>query len=556
MEQLITPYGGHLVNLIADPARVAELKQAALGFNSLDINWQQQCDLELLLNGGYSPLTGYMGQADYLSVLQTMRLADGRAWPLPLCLQVSAAQAAKIKVGESLALRDGEGFMLAVVTVHELWPADAALEASVLGAAPDEAWYVGGAVEGVSLPMRHDFLTLRQTPAEQRAHFVRRGWRQVIAWQARQPLRRAQHAFILRAAVDNEANLLIHPMAGGDPVESADYFSLVRSYRAVIGRFPSATSALALSPVYAREHGVRATLLNAIVERNYGCTHLIVGGEHVTQGQLRRGGDVITHEDYQHAAEQIEAIGIGLIPFPRMVYVEDRSQFMAEEEVPKGARAMMLTAEEVTRRLQEGRAMPDWYTFPEVLVELQRSHPPRSQQGFTVFFTGLSGAGKSTIARALTTRLMEMGGRSVTLLDGDIVRRNLSSELGFTREHRDINVRRIGYVASEITKNRGIAICAPIAPYTGSRRAVRNMIEPLGGFFEIFVATPIATCESRDRKGLYAKARAGIIKEFTGISDPYETPERAELSIDTTDLSVDEAVQRVLLKLEHEGYLR
>ncbi|MDP2027421.1 bifunctional sulfate adenylyltransferase/adenylylsulfate kinase [Sulfuriferula sp.] len=556
MEQIISPYGGQLVNLIASPERSAELKQAALDFATLDINWQQQCDLELLLNGGYSPLTGYMGQADYVSVLQNLRLADGRAWPLPLCLQVSAAQADKIKVGDSLALRDGEGFMLAVVTVSELWQADDALEASLLGGELGESWYIGGAVEGVSLPMRHDFLALRQTPAEQRAHFLRRGWRQVIAWQARQPLHRAQHAFILRAAVDNEANLLIHPMAGGDPVESAEYFSLVRSYRAAIGRFPSATSTLALSPVYARGGGVRTTLLGAIIERNYGCTHLIVGGEHATQGQLRRGSDVVTHEDYQHVAEHIHEIGVGLIPFPRMVYVEDRAQFMAQEEVPKDARVLLLTAEEVARRLQEGVAIPDWYTFPEVLAEIQRSHPPRSQQGFTVFFTGLSGAGKSTIARALTTRLMEMGGRSVTLLDGDIVRRNLSSELGFTREHRDINVRRIGYVASEITKNRGIAICAPIAPYTGSRRAVRNMIEPLGGFFEIFVATPIATCESRDRKGLYAKARAGIIKEFTGISDPYETPERAELSIDTTNLSVDEAVQRILLKLEHEGYLR
>ena len=556
MEQLITPYGGQLVNLIASPQRVAELKLAALGFASLDINWQQQCDLELLLNGGYSPLTGYMSQADYISVLQNLRLADGRAWPLPLCLRLTAAQAGKVKVGDSLALRDGEGFMLAVVTVSELWPADTALEGRALGDKADAGWYIGGAVEGVSLPMRHDFLALRQTPAEQRAHFVRRGWRQVIAWQARHPLHRAQHAFILRAAVDNEANLLIHPMAGGDPVESADYFSLVRGYRAAIGRFPSATSTLALSPVYTRGHGVRVTLLGAIVERNYGCTHLIVGGEHTTQGQLRRGSDILAHADYQHVAEQIHEIGVGLIPFPRMVYVEDRAQFMAQEEAPKGARVVMLTAEEVVRRLQEGGAIPDWYTFPEILAELQRSHPPRSQQGFTVFFTGLSGAGKSTIARALTTRLMEMGGRSVTLLDGDIVRRNLSSELGFTREHRDINVRRIGYVASEITKNRGIAICAPIAPYTGSRRAVRNIIEPLGGFFEVFVATPIATCEARDRKGLYAKARAGLIKEFTGISDPYEIPVRAELSIDTTHLSVDEAVQRVLLKLQHEGYLR
>ena len=558
MEQLITPYGGELVNLLVSSTRAAELKRDAFHLPSLDLNWRQQCDLELLLNGGYAPLTGYLGQADYLSVLHAMRLADGRTWALPVVLQIGEALAHTLKPGELLALRDAEGFMLAVVTVNEIWQADTALEAAQLGLAADAPakWYVGGAVEGISLPLRHDFMALRLTPAELRAGFMRRGWRNVIAYPARTQLQRAQYEFILRAAVQNEANLLIHPMAGGDPVESADYFALVRSYQAVIGRFPSATSQLALSPVYARDGGVRDTLARAIIQRNYGCSHLIVGGEHDIHGQHRRGTDIVQHEDYQRVADHITEIGVGLIPFPRMVYVEDRAQFMPLEELPKGARALTLTGTEIQRRLQAGVNIPDWYTFPEVLAEMRRSYPPRDRQGFTVFFTGLSGAGKSTLARALSTRLMEMDGRSVTLLDGDIVRRHLSSELGFSREHRNINVRRIGYVASEITKNRGIAICAPIAPYRNTRRDVRAMVEPLGGFFEVFVATPIETCESRDRKGLYAKARAGLIKEFTGVSDPYEIPERPELSIDTTDLSVDEAVQRILLKLEHEGYLR
>lgn len=558
MQPLIAPYGDQLVNLLVDAARAAELKKAAFHLPSLDLDWRQQCDLELLLNGGYSPLDGYMKQADYRSVLQTLRLEDGRAWPSPVLLEIPATQAESIQVGKQLALRDAEGFMLAVLNVSEVWSSDVALEAIHLGTAEDASvkWYAGGTVEGMALPQRHDFVALRWTPAELRAAFMKRGWRNVIAYPAHTPLHRAQYEFILRAAVQNEANLLIHPMAGGDPVESAGYFALVRGYQSVIGRFPAATTLMALSPLYLGAGGVRETLQRAIIQRNYGCSHLIVGGEQDEHGQRRRGTDIVQHEDYQRLAEHIHEIGVGLIPFPRMVYVEDRAQFMPLEEMPKGARARTLTGVEIGRRLQEGVKIPDWYTFPEVLAEMRRSYPARSEQGFTVFFTGLSGAGKSTIARALSTRLMEMGGRSVTLLDGDIVRRHLSSELGFSREHRDINVRRIGYVASEITKNRGIAICAPIAPYRGMRRDVRAMIQPLGGFFEVHVATPIETCESRDRKGLYAKARAGLIKEFTGVSDPYEIPERPELAMDTTDLTVDEAVQQILLKLEHEGYLR
>ena len=543
MNNLIEPYGGRLVDLLATPERAETLKQEAFGLPSLDLDWRQLCDLEMLMNGAYSPLTGYMTRAQCDRVEASMQLEDGRFWPLPISLGSTQKAAAALKVGDRVALRDGEGFMLAVLSVGDVW-------------ADGELTRLGGEIEGVALPPHPDFSALRSTPAELRALLTRRGWRKVVAWQARQPMHRAQFEFCLRTAIASEANLLLHPLAGGDITDAPGYFGLVRSFLVARERFPAATTQLALLPIPPRPADARDLMLRAIVARNYGCTALIVGGEYESSGEARRGSD-LTPERLPGLGADLEAsVGVQLIPYPRMVYVEDRAEFLPEPEVPQGSRTQMLSGEEFRRRMDAGLKIPEWYSFPEVIAELHRSTPPRDRQGFTVFFTGLSGAGKSTIARALAARLMEMGGRSVTLLDGDIVRRHLSSELGFSRAHRDINVRRIGFVASEITKNRGIAICAPIAPYRETRRAVREMIEAAGGFIEIHVSTPIETCEARDRKGLYAKARAGLIPEFTGVSDPYEVPEHPELAIDTTGLNVDEAIQRILLKLEHEGYLR
>lgn len=540
--QLIAPYGGTLVNLI-DPARRDALRQEALSLPSLDLDWWHQCELEMLMTGAYSPLAGFMTRAQSERVEKEMALDDGTFWPIPLTLACRDKAAAGLKPGDRVALRDGEGYMLAVLTVSDVWQAV-------------DGWHLGGAVEGVALPPHPDFAALRATPAELRALLVRRGWRRVIAWQARQPMHRAQFEFCLKSAIANEANLLLHPQVGGDITEAPEYFCLVRSFLAVLERFPAATTQLSLLPAPPREASARTLLLRAIVARNCGCGLLIAGGEHQADGNCRRGEDLAHAHADASLADHARKIGVELIAYPRMVYVEDRAEHLPEAEAPAGARVLTLSGEEFRRRMQAGLKIPEWYSFPEVLAELHRQSPPRERQGFTVFFTGLSGAGKSTLARSLAARLMEMGGRSVTLLDGDIVRRHLSSELGFSKAHRDINVRRIGFVASEITKNRGIAICAPIAPYRQTRHDVRAMIERVGGFVEIHVATPIETCEARDRKGLYAKARAGLIPEFTGVSDPYEAPEHPELAIDTTYLGIDEAVQQILLKLEHEGYLR
>lgn len=565
MDSLITPYGGELKSLLTSPERSAAIKQEAMTLPSLDLSWKQICELELLLNGAMSPLAGYMNRAEMHSVLADMKLPEGGFWPRPVMLVVSEKAAQKLSAGQTVALRDSEGVMPAILHISEVWPADPEAEMRLADAsgvpmarelAEAGQYYVGGRLEGVTLPPRHDFLNLRLTPAEMREQFARLGWRRVMAYQPSQALHRPQYEFLLRTAKQQESNLLIHAVAGADPVLESGHFALVRACQALMPRLPAATSMLALNPMTPWAAGPRKTLLKAIMARNYGCSQLVIGGETPLEGRQRRGQDTPNIAKDTVYAVARESLGVTLLPFPRMVYVEDRDEWLAEDEVPAGARVESMNGAELTRRLMQNLKVPDWFSFPEVLDELRKAYPPRNRQGFTVFFTGLSGSGKSTIARALTVRLMEMGGRRVSLLDGDIVRTNLSSELGFSKAHRDINIRRIGFVASEITKHGGTAICAPIAPYQATRRAVRAMIEEWGGFLEIHVSTAIEVCEQRDRKGLYAKARAGLIPEFTGVSDPYEVPENPELAIDTSRYSVDEAVQMIVLKLEHEGYLR
>jgi len=378
----------------------------------------------------------------------------------------------------------------------------------------------------------------------------------VVAFQTRNPMHRAHVELTRRAAVQLEANLLIHPSVGMTKPGDVDHYTRVRCYEAVLQSYPMHTALLSLLPLAMRMGGPREAVWHAIVRKNYGCTHLIVGRDHAGPGSDASGKPFYGPYDAQALlrAHQDE-LGVGMVPFQMMVYVEDRDEYMPEDEVPEGTRVLNISGTELRRRLAEGREIPSWFTYPEVVTELRRSYPPRHRQGFTVFFTGLSGSGKSTIANVLMTKFLEAGGRPVTLLDGDIVRKHLSSELGFSKEHRDLNIRRIGFVASEITKNGGIAICAPIAPYQSVRREARDMIQPEGGFILVHVATPIEVCEARDRKGLYAKARAGIIKEFTGISDPYEEPTDADVVIDTTRLSPEEAAQQIILHLEREGYV-
>jgi sulfate adenylyltransferase len=570
-DHLVAAHGGTLIDLFAPAERAAELRAASRDWPSWDLTPRQQCDLELLMNGGFSPLTGFLGQADYDSVRSDMRLADGTLWPIPVTLDLPLAfvTANNLEPGATIALRDGEGVMLAALHVKEVWEPDRDGEASDVFGTEDLAHpgvaavvqranpiYVGGTVEGLQAPSHYDFKTLRLTPAELRAEFSRLGWRQVVAFQTRNPMHRAHVELTRRAAAELEANLLIHPSVGMTKPGDVDHYTRVRCYQAVLNSYPMHTAMLSLLPLAMRMGGPREAVWHAIIRKNFGCTHLIVGRDHAGPGNDSNGKPFYGPYDAQELLRTHEGeLGVAMVPFQMMVYVPDLDEYQPLDEIAFGTHTLDISGTELRKRLNEGREIPSWFTYPDVATELRRSYPPRHKQGFTVFFTGLSGSGKSTIANVLLTKFLEVGGRPVTILDGDMVRKNLSSELGFSKEHRDINIRRIGYVASEITKNGGIAICAPIAPYESVRSEVRSIIEPEGGFILVHVNTPIEVCEERDRKGLYAKARAGIIKEFTGISDPYETPTNADVVIDTGVMSAEEAAQQIILHLEREGYV-
>ena len=546
-----------------------KLKVDAAELPSWDLSPRQICDMELLMNGGFHPLKGFLGRDDYDGVVSKMRLADGSLWPMPITLDVSQAFADGIEEGQDIALRDQEGVILGTMSVTDKWSPDKSREAAEVFGADDSAHpavnylhntagpvYLGGPVIGIQPPTHYDFRARRDTPNELRTYFRKVGWRRIVAFQTRNPLHRAHQELTFRAAKEAQANLLIHPVVGMTKPGDIDHFTRVRCYEAVLDQYPTATTSMSLLNLAMRMAGPREAVWHGLIRKNHGCSHLIVGRDHAGPGKNSKGEDFYGPYDAQDLfKEHQDEMGIEMVDFKHMVYVQERAEYQPADEVAEGDTILNISGTELRRRLFEGLEIPDWLSFPEVVSELRRTRPARSKQGFTVFFTGLSGSGKSTIANALMVKLMEQGDRPVTLLDGDIVRKNLSSELGFSKEHRDLNIRRIGYVASEITKNGGIAICAPIAPYATIRRAVREDIESFGAFIEVHVSTSLEECERRDRKGLYRLAREGKIKEFTGISDPYNVPENAELVVDTENVEVDYCAQQVLLKLEGMGLI-
>ncbi|MDT8857049.1 bifunctional sulfate adenylyltransferase/adenylylsulfate kinase [Paracoccaceae bacterium Fryx2] len=547
-----------------------KLKVDAGNLPSWDLTARQVCDLELLMNGGFFPLKGFQTEADYNSVVDTMRMADGALWPMPITLDVSEKFAGTVEPGQDIALRDQEGVILAILSVTDKYTPNKAHEAEMVYGADDLAHpavnylhntagpvYLGGPVTGIQQPVHYDFKARRDTPNELRAFFRKVGWSRIVAFQTRNPLHRAHQELTFRAAREAQANLLIHPIVGMTKPGDVDHFTRVRCYEAVLDQYPSSTTTMSLLNLAMRMAGPREAVWHGLIRKNHGCTHFIVGRDHAGPGKNSAGQDFYGPYDAQTLFKEHEAeIGLEMVDFKHMVYVQEKAQYFPANEVPEGDTVLDISGTELRRRLREGIEIPEWFSFPQVVTELRRTSPARNKQGFTVFFTGLSGSGKSTIANALMVKLMEMGGRPVTLLDGDVVRKHLSSELGFSKEHRDINIKRIGYVASEITKNGGIAICAPIAPYTSTRRAVREMIEAFGAFIEVHVATSVEECERRDRKGLYKLAREGKIKEFTGISDPYEVPTKAELVVDTENVDVDHCAHQVILKLESMGLIK
>lgn len=565
----VKPHGGTLINLLVDEKRGAILKDLALSLSDIALNERQLCDLELLASGVFSPLTGFMVRSDYESVLDRMRLQSDILWPLPICLDVSETAAQSLEAGQSLALRDPEGFLLAAMHIEDIWPVDHAKEADLVYGTRDPhhpgvdylfnktgAYYIGGRLEVLSLPLHFEFKQLRLSPREIKTAYQKLEWKKVVGFQTRNPIHRPHFEMTVQAMQQVKANLLILPVSGMTKPGDFDHFTRVRCYHAVTSHYPPDSFILNLLPLAVRLAGPRSALLDVIISKNYGCTHFIVGHDHAGPGMDKQGKPFyVSKAAHEMTLACAEELGVEILPFEEMVYLPFEDEYRFANHVPENTQTVSLSGTDIRERFQSGRQVPKWATFPEVIQELEKAYPPPRKQGITIFFTGLSGAGKSTIAKVLYARFLEMGDRPASLLDGDIVRRNLSSELSFSKEHRDINVRRIGFVAGEITKNRGIAICAPIAPYQATRREIRKNIEAYGGFVEVHVATPLAECEKRDRKGVYARARAGLIKGFTGVDDPYETPQAPEVRIDTTDITPDEAAREILLYLGRKGYV-
>ncbi len=563
------PQETSLVNLLVDQERHTALKQLLSSLPDITLNLRQICDFELLTTGVFSPLKGFMTRVAYESVLDRMRLPSGEIWPVPICLDVSRDLADRFEAGQSAVLRDPEGFPLGIMAIEDIWQADREKEAMAVYGTTDMAhdevarlhagrdkFYVGGSIEALNLPIHSDFKQIRNTPSEVRQQFRKLGWKRVVGFQTRQPIHRPQFELTIQAMKQAKANLLMLPIAGIPRPGDFDHYTRMRCYQKVAAHYPPDTYMLNLLSLSTRLAGPRDAVLHMIIGKNFGCSHFVIGHNHATPGTDSSGNPFYDTPQVRELTLQAgKEIGIEPVFFEEMVYLPFEDEFKLVSEVKEGQETISFTNDHIRDRVRKGKHIPEWASFPDVINELRRSYPCPAIQGFTVFLTGLSGAGKSTIANVLYSKFMEIGTRPVTLLDGDIVRRNLSSELNFSKEHRDINVRRIGFVASEITKNRGIAICAPIAPYERTRSKIRTSIEAHGGFFEIHVSTPISVCEKRDRKGMYAKAKAGLLKGFTGVDDPYEEPSNPELSIDTSNLTPDEAVQQILLLISEKGFV-
>ncbi|KAG9244991.1 ATP sulfurylase [Calycina marina] len=567
-----SPHGGELKDLLArDLPRHAELTAEADKLPAIVLSERQLCDLELILSGGFSPLEGFMNEKDYNGVVTENRLADGNLFSMPITLDMSkeSIEELSVKPGARFTIRDfRDDRNLAIITIDDIYKPDKTKEANEVFGGDEEhpavkylfhtakEFYVGGKIEAINRLEHYDYVALRYTPAELRLHFDKLGWSRVVAFQTRNPMHRAHRELTVRAARSRFANVLIHPVVGLTKPGDIDHFTRVRVYQAILPRYPNGMAVLGLLPLAMRMGGPREAIWHAIIRKNYGATHFIVGRDHAGPGKNSKGEEFYGPYDAQYAVEKYkDELGIEVVPFQMMTYLPDSDEYRPKDEVEKGVRTLDISGTELRNRLRTGREIPEWFSYPEVVKVLRESHPPRSDQGFTVFLTGYQNSGKDAIARALQTTLNQQGGRSVSLLLGETVRSELSSELGFSKQDRDKNIARIAFVAAELTRARAAVIAAPIAPFAIARTHARSLVEQYGDFYLIHVATSLEYAEKTDKRGIYKKARCGEIKGFTGVDDPYESPEKADLVVDIEKTSVRSAVHQIVLMLEAKGLL-
>ena len=560
---MIKPHGKTLVSFHLSADELSEYSELSNNISSLTLSLKQQCDLEMISNGAFSPLSTFNNQKDYEEILLNNKLSNGLVWPIPIVLDVPDQFLKSLDKNEYISLRNTEGFLLAILKVKEFWAPNKKEEANLVFKSNDlnhpgvdylfnhtNNNYISGELIPIQENKYFDFTHLRKSPQEVRDFFRLNNWKDVIAFQTRNPMHRAHYELTKLAMDEHNSKLLIHPVIGMSKPGDIDHFTRVKCYQHIIKYYPENSVELSLINLAMRMAGPKEALWHAIIRKNYGCNRIIIGRDHAGPGVNAEGKPYYQPYDAQELIAQYqEELEIKMVPFKEMVFAKNKKTYLPLDKIEQDDPIEKLSGTQFKELLQQRTEIPTWYSFPEVIHELRKRFPKLHNQGLTVFFTGLSGAGKSTLANAIMYKLMETEDRPITLLDGDIVRQHLSSELGFSKEDRDIHVKRIGYVASEITKHGGVAICAPIAPYSNTRKVVRNMIDEVGSFVEIHVATPLSVCEERDTKGLYKQARAGKILDFTGVSDPYEEPENPEITVDTSDITVEESSALILDKL-------
>ena len=564
---VISPYGGSLVDLMVSPDEAAELKEKATRLPSIQVSERIVCDLELLATGGFSPLDRFMGEEDHKRVLDDMRLTDGRLFPIPVTFPVDPGDG--MKLDSQIAIRNAKNELLAIMNVEEIYEWDRAEVAAKAFGTTDAAhplvaemnrWgslNISGPIQVLQLPSHPDFRESRLTPAQTRERLLGFGYENVVAFQTRNPLHRVHEELTKRAADTVGGVLLLHPVVGLTRPGDVDHYTRVRTYKALTENYYEGNRVLlALLPLAMRMAGPREALWHMLIRRNHGANHFVVGRDHAGPGNDSTGKPFYGPYDAQEMAEEhSEELGVKVVPFSELVYLPDEDRYEEVSKIPANTTTASISGTQVREQfLNAGRLLPDWFTRPEVATILSESYPPRSRQGVCIWFTGLSGSGKTTTADVLTVLLMEHG-RQVTSLDGDVVRTHLSKGLGFSAEDRDTNIRRIGFVASEIVRHGGTAVCAAVSPYKATRDEVRAMVSS-DRFIEVFVDTPLDVCESRDAKGMYAMARRGEIKGFTGIDDPYESPDNPEITLDTVSRTPEENARLIIDILRRDGFIK
>jgi len=564
---LISPYGGKLIDLMVKGEERKELIEKSNRLPSIQISTRSLNDLELLATGAFSPIDRFMGKADYERVLTEMRTSDGTLFPIPITLPVDESDLPSWS--EQITLSDSRNNTLAVMQIEEVYHYDPQREARLVLGTTDPRhplisemvrWgkvYVSGELKVIDLPKYYDFAELRRTPAWVRANLEEMGNANVVAFQTRNPMHRIHEELTKRAAEDVNGSLLIHPVVGMTKPGDVDHYTRVRVYRSLVENYyDNNRTLLSLLPLAMRMAGPREALWHAIIRRNFGANYFIIGRDHAGPGKDSHGKPFYGPYEAQLMLTQYgEEIGVQPIEFKTLVYLADDERYEEQDKVPEEARIFSISGTEVREEyLAKGKTLPEWFTRRETAEILQEMYPPRHKQGFCIWFTGLSGSGKSTTAEILTS-LMLANGKQVTVLDGDVVRTHLSKGLGFSPEDRDTNILRIGFVAGEIARHGGAIICAAISPYRATRNEARKMVGE-DRFIEIFVDTPIEVCESRDVKGLYARARRGQITGFTGVDDPYEAPTDPEITLYTVDTTPEENAHKIIEYLVEQGYLQ